>query len=427
MKESLLSILEREVNPALGCTGPTSVSYVAAVAKDAIGGEEIKSVRIVMDKDGYKNSISVGIPGTELFGLEIAAALGAAAGKADAGLEVLKEVTPEDEKKAKDLLPSVKVDIKWDLDGVGLYNEAFVETEKGTGHAIVRKTHTNTVLKEANGEILFQSEADGSQEKIDYSRDSIRQYRVKDFYEFAKSEPLKNLLFLKEAINLNGELAHKGFESRLGSGFGFAYQKFDDQTFIRRAKAIAAAAADARMAGLNLPAMSCATSGNVGITASIPLAVVAEELKKDEEELIRSIALSFLLVIYLKSHIGRLSAICACSIASSLGITAGTVLLYGGEYRCVEMAISSVIGSIGGILCDGAKYGCALKLANAVDVAIEAAVLAVKHDTSIKPGDGLVGYSADESIESIGRIAQEGMVKTDEVMARAIIERESRR
>lgn len=423
MPTDLLRILQKEIAPALGCTGPTSVSFVVSVARDAVGGTP-KSVHVIMDKDGYKNSIAVGIPGTTLMGLDIAAALGAVAGNSTSGLEVLQGVTGEDELKARQLLASTKVDIKWDLKDVELYNEAYVETDKGIGHAIVRRTHTNVVLIEANNKKIYEASADEHADRIDYSRDVIRQYRIRDFYQFAKYEPLDHLLVCREAIHMNKTLAEAGLENGLGSGFGYAFQNMEDQTLILKAKAFTAAASDARMAGLDLPAMSCATSGNVGIAASLPLYVVARELGRSEEELLRSLALSFLTVIYLKSHIGRLSAICACSIASSLGVAAGSAYLLDGNLREIEMAINSVTGSIGGILCDGAKPGCAMKLATSVGVAIEAALLA-RQGVSIKPRDGIVGLSADESIEAIGRIAREGMITADEVMARIIISRES--
>jgi L-cysteine desulfidase len=272
------------------------------------------------------------------------------------------------------LLGATKVEIKWDLKGVELYNEAFVETDRGVGHAIVRKTHTNVVLIEANGAKIFETAGDRQTGRIDYSSDDIRQYRIKDFYEFARTEPIEHLSCCRDAIRLNRALAEAGLEPGVGSGFGHAFQKMPG-SFVLKAKALTAAASDARMAGLSLPAMSCATSGNVGITASLPLAVVAEEFGKSEEELTRALALSFLTVVYLKSHIGRLSAICACSIAASLGVAAGAAYLMGGQLREIEMAIDSVIGSIGGILCDGAKYGCALKLSHAIGVAIESAML----------------------------------------------------
>ncbi|HCA40094.1 MAG TPA: hypothetical protein DEP01_00345 [Aminobacterium sp.] len=421
MSESLLTILKREVKPALGCTGPTSVSFAASVARAAVEGE-VKSIKVVMDRDTYKNSIAVGIPGTSLLGLDIAASLGAVAGDAEAGLEVLHNITKEDEKRAIAMLPNTHISIDWTRKEVGLYIDATVETTNGVGRAVVVKTHTNVVLIKANEEMILAKPQEDTAAS-DYSKDAILSYKLKDLYDFSLSEPLENLLFLQDAIVMNEKLAKAGFEEQAGGKFGQGFLDYPYMNPIIKAKALTAAASDARMDGLGLPAMSCATSGNVGITASLPLVVMARELDKDKEALLRSLALSFLVTIYLKSHIGRLSPMCACAIAAGLGVTSGMVLMLDGSFEQVERAINTVVGSIGGILCDGAKLGCAMKLANAVGTAMESAYLAM-NNTSIRSGDGLVCERADDTICILGRIAQKGMAPADEEMCRAIIERE---
>lgn len=421
--EEILAILRKEVKPALGCTGPTSVSFAVSAAREAVGGRP-KSVKVLVDRDTYKNSVAVGIPGTSERGLDIAAALGAINGDAKAGLEVLKNIKPEDEDLAKQFsLECTKVEIKWDYDAVGLFIEAFVETERGIGHAIVVKTHTNLILQEANGKVIYQVREEDRETVLDSSADPIRKYTVKDFYDFSREVGIKELEFIDEAVEMNRKLALAGLNNNLGACFGAAFNNFQGNPIYLKAKALTAAASDARMAGEDLPAMSCASSGNVGITASLPLLVLSEELKKDKEELLRAVALSFLLTIYLKSHIGRLSAMCACAIAASLGVTAGSVYLLGGDYRQVEMAIQNVVGSICGIICDGAKLGCALKLSMAAGVAIESAYLAIK-DVAIPARDGLVFDTADETIAAVGKIAVKGMIDTDKVVCQLIINRE---
>lgn len=425
MHEELLTILRKEVKPALGCTGPTSVSFAVSAAKDAVGGTA-RSVRLIVDRDTYKNSVSVGIPGTTKKGVVIAAALGAVCGDSQAGLEVLKNVRPGDEAKAEKLAAEhTDLEIKWDYHGVGLYIEAYVETDKGTGHAIVVKTHTNLILQEANGKILFKAAEPDEEKLIDHRQDSIRRYSVEDFYEFSQSVPLEDIRFLQEALDLNYQLVAEGLKQNLGSGFGQAWAQLKGDPVYLKAKMLTAAASDARMAGENLAAMSCASSGNVGITASLPLLAVAQGYAQEGEALLRALALSFLLTIYVKSHIGRLSAMCACAIAASLGVTAGTVLILGGNLAQIDLAIKNVAGSIGGIICDGAKLGCALKLSTAAGVAIEAAHLAIR-DVSIPARDGLVGDSADETIAVLGQVATQGMIETDKTVCKLIIERESR-
>jgi L-cysteine desulfidase len=423
MMTELLSILKQEVKPALGCTGPTSVAFAVSVARAAVGGVA-HSVKVIVDRDTYKNSVSVGMPGTSKRGLVIASALGALYGDSTAGLEVLREVKVENESKAERFAEnSVRVEIKWDDEGIGLYIEASVETEKGTGRAIVAKTHANVILEEANGVILKEAPAVSKQELLDHSKDPIRKYTVRDFYAFSRSLPIEQLGFLQDAIAMNLALAEKGLHENLGIGYGPALGRIPGDPAMVRAKALAASAADLRMAGFNYPAMSCASSGNVGIAASLPLVAVAEANGSSEAELLRAVCLSFLLTIYVKSHIGRLSAMCACAIAASLGVTAGTTLLLGGDLAQLEAAIGNVAGSIGGVICDGAKSGCALKLATAAGVAIEAAYLA-RLGTAIPPNDGIVCATADETIALLGVIASRGMVETDRTLCQAIIGRE---
>jgi len=418
----LLEILRSEVKPALGCTGPVAVAFAVAVAKDAVGGTP-KRVKVLMDKDTYVKNCAVGIPGIDSRGIPIASALGAVAGVSEAGLEVLKKVTPADAERAKALLPSVSVDIKWDFDGVGLYIETWVESDCGTGHALVAKKHDQVIFVELDGKLVRGAYPSGFREVTDETKDPIRSYGLEDLWNFAVKEPIDNLFFLREAVTLNMALAEQGLQDGIGENFGSGFSGIPSLGAIQKAKSLAASAADARMSGESLPAMSCATSGNVGITASVPLAVMARELGAGEERMLRAIALSFLLTIQLKSVIGRYSAFCACAIASSIGIAGGMVLLLGGNAKHADGAIRSVVGSTLGVLCDGAKHGCALKLSVAAGAAIESAYLAMQ-GSAIRGGDGFVCETADETIRLAGRMAREGLGKADETMCRLIFERD---
>lgn len=419
---NLLEILEKEVRPALGCTGPVSIAFAAAVAREAAGGTPRKAI-VRMDKDTYKNSLRVGIPGTDRMGIDISVALGAVAGNAKAGLEVLNEVTPEDEKRSVDFLKDVEVDIFWEYAGVGLRIEAVVETDKGVGKAVVAKTHTNVVYLENDGKVLIDERSDLEGTSFDYSKDVILKYSFEDLYRFAQTVPIEDIRFLEEGIAMNRKLAEEGLADGIGGGFGAAYGKLFKESVVFKIKSYTAAASDARMGGLGFPAMSCATSGNVGITGMLPLVVLAEEIGAQKEQLLRAIALSYLLTIRMKSHIGRLSAICACALAAGTGVAAGASMLLGGDVACADRAVQNIAGSLTGIVCDGAKYGCALKLSAAAGMAVEAAMLA-SSGVVVPGGDGIVGSGADESMAAIGRLAREGMTEAATVMARIIIERE---
>ena len=420
----LLEILRNDVKPALGCTGPISVAFATAAAKDAVGGTP-KSIRVLMDRDTYKNSIAVVTPGTSFMGVLEPSVVGAFYGESKLGMEVLANMKDPDEdfirKFAKE---HTSVEIIWEYKGMGVLIEAYVETENGTGHVIVANAHDRIVLLEANGKILQKDESYDPKDTAFEKKGPIRDYGVKDFYEFAKTVDISTIPFIAEAIDLNVKLANAGIEEQMGGKFGIGIGKLQGNQMYLKAKALAAAASDARMSGKKLSAMSCAKSGNVGIAASLPLVAVAEGLGKSREELIRAVCLSYFMTIYVKAHIGRLSAMCACAIAASIGVGAGTSFLMGDGLEQIGMTVKNLVGSIGGILCDGAKFGCAMKLSSAAGIAIESAQLA-HEGVCIPDRDGLVCTSADETIAMLGRIAANGMLYTDEYMCKEIIDRES--
>ena len=386
-----------------------------------------KHIKLISDMNTYKNSIAVVTPGTSFMGVLEPTCVGAFYGDADLGLEVLKSMKDPDEAFIREFAKQhAEVAIKWDYHGMGIYIDVEVETENGTGRVVVAQAHDRIVLREVNGKVLYQDPKFDLNDQAFDGRAPIRDYCVRDFYDFAREVPLEDIAFLNEAVELNTSLAKAGLAEKMGSAFGDSIAKLAGEPGYIRAKSLAAAASDARMSGANLSAMSCAKSGNVGIAASVPLVALAEEAGKTREELLRAVCLSYLMTIYLKSHIGRLSAMCACAIAASLGTGAGYCLLLGLDYSCVEKTVSNIVGSIGGTLCDGAKFGCAMKLATAAGVAIESARLA-QLGSAIPDGDGLVCYSADDTIAMLGRIAAPGMVSANEFMAHEIITRENAR
>lgn len=418
----LRDILKSEIRPALGCTGPTCISYVVAVARELVGGTA-KHVKLVMDRTNGAKNCDVGIPGTSILGVDIAAALGALCADASAGLENLHNVTPADETEAARFAKKdVDVEIDWQYDRVGLYVDATVETDCGVGRAIISQTHLNVVYKERNGETIFKAQAFGRESSDNETAAPIRKYTLRDFLAFAENVPIGEIAFLQNAVDMNTLLAETGISERLGVGFGYAFNDLTNDSLISYAKALTAAASDARMSGKDMPAMSCATSGNVGITASLPLVAVARVKNIENEKLLRALALSYLLTVYGKNHIGRLSAMCACAVTASVGVAAGTVLLLGGGYDEIDHAIMNTIASVFGIVCDGARVTCAYKLANTIGIAIESALFAM-HGVNVPAGQGVVSWNADETIALMGRFAREGMVDMDKALCKVMFER----
>lgn len=421
-ENELTEILNKEVVPALGCTGPTAISFATAAARELVGGKPI-SVKVMLDRGNMAKNDDVGIPGTELFGQDIAAALGAICGDASAGLENLHSVTPEAEKEARVFAKkNVELACDWNFDATGLYIDATVVTDRGTGRVIVAKTHTNIVYKEVNGEVIYQHEDVNRSHAVVEAHAPIREYGVADFYEYAKTVPFEKIAFLNDAIEMNVKLAEAGMAAKFNPDFSAEFNRLGENKMIAYAKALTSAASQARMMGLNMPAMSCATSGNVGITGSVPLYAAAVVNNKDREALIRALALSYLMTIYGKNHIGRLSAMCACAVAASIGVTAGTAFLLGGDLNIIEQAIKNTLSCVFGIVCDGARITCAYKLANTTGIAMESALFALNNE-GVPTAQGVVGETADATIELMGRVAREGMIETDKVLCRALYER----
>lgn len=415
MNQELLEILRKEVKPALGCTGPIGVCFGAAQAYDAIGGE-IKRIVAKIDWGMASKIDDVAFPGTEMLGVEMAIALGAVCGDPKAGLEVLHNVTAEGEQKARKVAELVEVHPMWERKDMNIYIDITIETDRGTGRSVTAERSDGLILKERNGEVIEQYEKDkGAQD----AASPMLKYKVKDFYEFATTTPIEEFDLLLKAAELNTELANETITCNLGAGIGTALYNSQDGNLITKAKAYAAAGCEARMSGVNRPAMSCANKGNVGIAASMPIVVQARELGLGDEAMQRGIALSYCLAIAIIHRIGKDPSMCSCEVAAAIGVAAGTVLLHGGTQQQVENAIQNTIPNIFGVVCDGAKLACALRISSGTGIGIEAANLALA-GVRLANNQGVLAANADESINMIGHTALYAMVDSDRELSRQI-------
>ena len=415
MNQELLEILRKEVKPALGCTGPIGVCFGAAQAYDAIGGE-IKRIVAKIDWGMASKIDDVAFPGTEMLGVEMAIALGAVCGDPKAGLEVLHNVTPEGEQKARKVAELVEVHPMWERKDMNIYIDITIETDRGTGRSVTAERSDGLILKERTGEVIEQYEKDkGAQD----AASPMLKYKVKDFYEFATTTPIEEFDLLLKAAELNTELANETITRNLGAGIGTALYNSQDGNLITKAKAYAAAGCEARMSGVNRPAMSCANKGNVGIAASMPIVVQARELGLGDEAMQRGIALSYCLAIAIIHRIGKDPSMCSCEVAAAIGVAAGTVLLHGGTQQQVENAIQNTIPNIFGVVCDGAKLACALRISSGTGIGIEAANLALA-GVRLANNQGVLAANADESINMIGHTALYAMVDSDRELSRQI-------
>ncbi|MBS6952707.1 MAG: serine dehydratase subunit alpha family protein [Enterocloster asparagiformis] len=415
MNQELLEILKKEVKPALGCTGPIAVCFGAAQAYDAIGGE-IKRIVAKIDWGMASKIDDVAFPGTEMLGVEMAIALGAVCGDPKAGLEVLHSVTPEGELKARKVAELVEVHPMWERKDMNIYIDITIETDRGTGRSVTAERSDGLILKERNGEVIEQYEKDkGAQD----AASPMLKYKIKDFYEFAATTPIEEFDLLLKAAELNTALANETIANNLGAGIGTALYNSQDGNLITKAKAYAAAGCEARMSGVNRPAMSCANKGNVGIAASMPIVAQARELGLGDEAMQRGIALSYCLAIAIIHRIGKDPSMCSCEVAAAIGVAAGTVLLHGGTEQQVENAIQNTIPNIFGVVCDGAKLACALRISSGTGIGIEAANLALA-GVRLANNQGVLAASADESINMIGHTALYAMVDSDRELSRQI-------
>ena len=414
-REQIIALINREVVPAIGCTEPIAVALCVAKATEALGCKPEK-IKALLSANILKNAMGVGIPGTGMIGLPIAIALGALIGKSEYQLEVLKDSTPEAVEEGKKIIDAQAIDIALKI-GIEekLYIEIICEAQGKKATAIISGGHTHFVYVANDEEILLNKQAVTSS---NISTEDI-QLTLKKVYDFAMTAPLEEIKFILETRNLNKKAAERSFKGNYGHQLGKTLNSqsinlmMGDYTFTH-ILSYTSAACDARMAGAMIPVMSNSGSGNQGITATLPVVVYAEDHKKTEEELIRALTLSHLTVIYIKQSLGRLSALCGCVVAAT-GSSCGITYLMGGGYEQVSYAVKNMIANITGMICDGAKPSCALKLASGVSTAVLSAVLAMegKCVTSV---EGIIDDDVDQSIRNLTLIGSQGMNETDKLV-----------
>ncbi len=414
-QDQIISLIHQEVVPALGCTEPIAVALAVAKARETLGVKPTE-IHVRVSPNIYKNGMGVGIPGTAMVGLHIAAALAAITGQSSDKLEVLKHVTPELVKDAQQLVDDKTINVHAEDTDEKLYIKAIASNGNHTASAIIRGTHNNITQVILNDEILHDTNY-GAEGQI--SANTGLDLSLKEIYEFATTTPLSKLEFILEGAKLNSALSDYGLKHKSGLGVGANILESIQDGYLaddlqNHAMAITAAASDARMSGAMLPAMSNSGSGNQGITAMLPVVSVAKSLKADHEKLCRALIISNLTVIHIKKNFGRLSAACGCVVAST-GAACGVTYLLGGTEQQIHYTIKNMIGNLTGMVCDGAKLGCALKVATGTCAAIQSALLA-KKDIGISANDGIIEECTERTIKNIGIIASESMNETDKMI-----------
>lgn len=414
--QELLQLLRCEVIPAIGCTEPIAVALCTARAKELLGAEP-DNITVYLSKNVYKNALAVGIPNTGMTGLPIAIALGATIGKSEYMLEVLRDATPEAVAYAKEYMLRVPATIKVDYDAPSLlYIHVEVADGDRTAQATIMDGHTNFVEEGTRNQESRQISV------IDTTANMLSLRRV---YDFAMEVDIHDIAFLKDGAEMNTAAAETSFADQYGHGLGRLLrantltatpemEKLFGNTLFTKIISYTCGACDARMSGAMVQVMSNSGSGNQGISCSIPVYLYAKENNCTEEQTLRALALSNLTVIYIKQSLGRLSALCGCVVAAT-GSAAGITYLMGGTYDEITYAIKNMIANISGMICDGAKPGCALKVTSGVATAIFSAYLAMQHSYADST-EGIVEDDIDRTIRNLTRIGHDGMKVTDDLI-----------
>ncbi|MEG1607446.1 MAG: L-serine ammonia-lyase, iron-sulfur-dependent, subunit alpha [Mucinivorans sp.] len=426
--QKFIDLIHREVKPALGCTEPIAVALAACRSSEALRemGLETQNLEVEVSPNILKNGMGVGIPATGMVGLHIAAALGAVCGKSQYKLEVLNGMCHEGIEKAKKLVSENKVEVKISPLDIKLYIRVTCLSDGHTACTTIQDIHDNITMVEVDGETIFNSQThkDDSTEQQQNCQEQEMGLTVKSIYDFAVEVPFEKIAFILEAAKLNRAIATEGLKHKYGLQVGRTISNnitrhvFGDG-ILTYSMAMTAAASDARMAGSTLPAMSNSGSGNQGITATLPVVASAEKLGSTDEQLARALIISHLVSIHIKHSLGRLSALCGCVVASS-GSACGVAYLMGGSYKQMTYAIKNMIGDVTGMVCDGAKVGCALKVSSGVAAAIQSAMLAMDN-IEISDNDGIIEADIEKTIFNLSTIGTQGMINTDRLMLQIMV------
>ena len=423
-RQQIIALVKSEVIPAIGCTEPIAVALCVAKAAEVLGKRPQK-ITVLLSANILKNAMGVGIPGTGMIGLPIAVALGALIGKSEYQLEVLKESTPEAVEEGKRFIEEkrIHISLKEHIEEK-LYIEVCCEAGEEKSTAIIAGGHTTFIYIARNGEVLLNKQAAASAEKEEAALDLT----LRKVYDFALTAPLEEIRFILETARLNKAAAERSFEGASGHGLGkllrgtYEHRVMGDSVF-SHILSYTSGACDARMAGAMIPVMSNSGSGNQGISATLPVLIYAEENGKSEEEIIRALMLSHLTVIYIKQSLGRLSALCGCVVAAT-GSSCGITWLMGGSYEQVSYAVQNMIANLTGMICDGAKPSCALKVTTGVSTAVLSAIMAMEN-RCVTSVEGIIDEDVDQSIRNLTRIGSKGMNETDKLVLEIMTSKEN--
>ena len=416
IRERIISLVNKEVVPAIGCTEPMAVALCTAKAATTLGRRPDR-IEVFLSPNMLKNAMGVGIPGTGMIGLPIAVSLGALIGKPEYELEVLKDLTPATLEQGKRYINDADIDIKLKQGNVDkLYIEVVCRAGSDMATAIISGSHTHFVYVERNGEVVMDNR--GGHGGSDEEEDDI-QLNFRLVYDFATTAPLDEISFILKTKEYNMKAAEESIKGNYGHCLGKTMDRplshgiFGNNIF-SHILSRTASACDARMGGAMIPVMSNSGSGNQGICATNPVVVYALENENTDEELIRALMLSHLTAIYIKQSLGKLSALCGCVVAST-GSSCGITYLMGGDYTRICNSVKNMVANLTGMICDGAKPSCALKISSGVSTALLSALLSME-GKCVTSAEGIVDDDVDKCIHNLTSIGADAMRATDDMV-----------
>lgn len=422
---NLVEILKQEVKLAVGCTEPGAVAFAAAKAASYCQGP-IVHLEVMLSPGVFKNGYGVGIPGTDGDkGIALAAALGALSKKPEKELEILNHLTRSQIDEARELVRQGLIAVKYDWDLAGVYVQVSVHTTEDTCTVVVKDAHTRVESVVLNGETVFISQKRLAEI---HRQGQLSSMSLKELVEKAQTLPVADLGFLMEGLRQNYRVARAGLAAKRGIGVGYGInalmaEEAISQDIINQARCLVAAAADARMQGVDLPVSTSFGSGNQGILTFLAIGAMADYLHASEEQLIHALAIGHLVNGYVKEATGKISPLCGCAVAAGLGVTGAVSWLLGNGWEAMSGAMNNLLGNITGIVCDGAKGGCAFKLATSAGESLTAALLA-KRNVFIKQQEGIVARDIEDSISNLGLIGTVGMSNLDRTVLKIVKEGE---
>ena len=422
-KDKILALIEKELVIVFGCTEPVAIALAAATAKSYVSGE-IEELIVKASGNIIKNAKSVGIPGMSGKGLEFSAAIGAVAGNPKRKLELLDGLTKSDENRAFELIEAGIVLASQADTAKLLYIEVIIRTNTQSSRVIISDNHTNITLIEVDGKLIMHGGCENSSNLS--AENNLVDLTIDEIYEWILQVDLNKLSLVKKSVELNKAIGMEGLSGNYGLNVGRTIKENVEKGILSNdistaAMSLAAAGSDARMAGSTLPVLANTGSGNQGIAVTLPVVAVAEKLQVSEEKMLRAVALSHLVTIHIKSKFGRLSALCGVTTAG-MGASAAIVYLLDGTLQQVKAAVQNTIGNVSGMICDGAKAGCAMKVSTCSNVAVQSALLALS-DQEIQSTDGFIHNDVEKTIEAFCTLGNEGTRQTDEWILKLMMEK----